>query len=145
MAYLTRSHLNVDDLFNQFFAPPALKKSNGNGNANRAWTPYVNVKETEEGYTIEAELPGLKPEQVEIEFQEDTLTLKGARTHEEQREGETWHLVERRHGSFERSFRFPTLVDAESFDATFTNGLLTIAVKKAAEVKPRKIAIKSAE
>lgn len=145
MAYLTRTPLNVDDLFNQLFTP-APRRTNGNGDAKaKAWTPHVNLRETEAGYTILAELPGLTTGDVEIEFQDDTLTLKGSRAEVEKAEGETWHLLERRHGSFERSFRFPTAVDVDSFSATFKHGLLTIEVGKAAEVKPRKIEIQSAE
>ena len=145
MAYLTRAPLNVDDIFNQLFAPTPRCSTGNVKKTAKDWTPHVNLRETEAGYTILAELPGLTTGDVEIEFQDDTLTLKGSRAQVERTEGETWHLLERRHGSFERSFRFPTAIDVESFSATFKHGLLTIEVGKAAEVKPRKIEIKLAE
>ena len=130
----TRTSL-FSDLFEDFFTPARWPSTD-------AWSPRVDVKETPEGYVLVAELPGLKPEQVEITFDGDVLSLKGERSSEEKREEETFHVVERSSGSFARSFRFPKPVDIESVLAEAKDGIITITVPKAAEIKPKQIEIK---
>ena len=114
----TRTSL-FSDLFEDFFTPARWPSTD-------AWSPRVDVKETPEGYVLVAELPGLKPEQVEITFDGDVLSLKGERSSEEKREEET----------------FPKPVDIESVLAEAKDGIITITVPKAAEIKPKQIEIK---
>lgn len=151
MAFLTRwdpfrtqypTHSLMNELFREFLPARALDEREPLSPA-AAWTPRVNLKETADSYEVEVELPGIKPEDVEISFKDDVLTLKGERKAEKEREGETFHVVERTYGSFSRSFRFATPVDADSFNATAINGLLVIAVAKATEGQPKKIEIKN--
>lgn len=106
--------------------------------------PALNLHETENAFTIEAELPGFTEEDVELGVQGDVLTLKGSRTAETQAEGSTYHRRERWSGSFERTLRLPTDIDAEKVSATLTNGVLTITLPKPAAALPRKISVKGA-
>ena len=106
--------------------------------------PALNLHETEKGYTIEAELPGFTDENIHVAVRGDTLTLKGSRESESNKEGATIHRRERWSGSFERTLRLPAEVDSERVSATLINGILTITLPKPEVAAPRKVAIKSA-
>jgi HSP20 family protein len=107
--------------------------------------PHVDVTETDKGYEIVAELPGLDQKDVELELKDDLLTLSGEKKEEQEKEEKDYHLTERRFGSFRRSFRLPSEVDQNKVSADFKNGVLTIALPKMSEAqKPsKKIGIKS--
>lgn len=106
------------------------------------WLPAVNVEESAEELLLTAELPGMSREDVEIELENNILTIRGERA-EERTEGEEkrYHLWERRYGSFQRSFTLPRTVDAEGISADFENGLLRVHMPKAPEAKGRRIEI----
>ena len=76
------------------------------------WMPAMNILEENNAVLITADLPGLKPEDVEVTVDEGTLTIRGERKLEEAAEGETYHRVERRYGLFERTFNLPTSIDS---------------------------------
>lgn len=114
----------------------------GEGLPLTRFTPRVNVTETDEAYDIECEVPGIDPEEVRVTLSGDTLTIAGEKRREEQREGDTWHVVERAHGAFQRSFSFPAAVDAESVEATSEHGVLKVRVLKAKEQQPRRIEVR---
>jgi len=107
--------------------------------------PAIDIRESDNGYTVVAELPGIDPKEVEITVQEGTLLLKGEKKFEQESKGEGYHRMERSYGSFRRGITLPKGVDVEHIDATFNNGLLTLNVPKLPESKPqaRKIEIKS--
>lgn len=106
------------------------------------WMPPVNVEETQDELVLTAELPGMRQEDVEIEVENNILSIRGERT-EERTEGEQrrYHLWERHYGSFQRSFTLPRTVRADDISADYENGLLTIRMPKAAEARTRKITI----
>ena len=106
------------------------------------WTPTVNVRESNKELTFEFELPGLKPDQVEITAENGVLTITGERK-EERKEGEEsrYHIIERTYGAFSRSFALPQGVDEEQIDADFEDGVLRVHVPKAALPQPRRIQI----
>ncbi len=106
------------------------------------WTPRVDLSETESDFVIALDLPGLKKEDVTINFESDMLTISGERREESTREDVNYYRTERFYGRFSRSFTFPKSVDIDKIDAGFEDGVLTIKVPKAAESKPRKIQIK---
>ena len=112
------------------------------------WAPAANlglpldVTENEDGFVVKASVPGINPEDVEITFEEDVLTIKGEVAEESATEEENYHIRERRTGSFARSIRFPVDVNAEEVKATYENGVLTLDVPKVEEVKPKRIEIK---
>lgn len=100
------------------------------------WTPAVDLYETGDRFVLSIELPGLVRDQIKIELQHDTLTVRGDRpvTREE---GAQFHRVERGHGPFSRSFPLPQPVDADAIAAEFRDGVLTIVVPKAAPASRR--------
>lgn len=132
----------VDRLFNEFMGRTIRQMDEET--AACAWTPAVNILEREEGIVITADLPGLKPGDVEVTIDNGVLTLKGERTLEEATEGETYHRVERSYGAFERSFSVPNSVDTKKIEARFVNGEMTLILPKRDESRPRSVKIKVA-
>jgi len=105
-----------------------------------AFQPALSLHETEDAYVIQAEVPGVDPETIELTLQKDELTLKGQKSLGSV-EGARWHLLERTHGAFERTFQFPGAVDADGVTAEAHHGVLTIRVAKAKESLPRRIEV----
>ena len=101
----------------------------------------LDVAETENEFVVTASLPGVKPEDVEIAVQNNTLTLRGEVKAEEEQQGKQWHVRERRFGSFQRSVTLPTAVNADACGARYENGLLTVTLPKAEAAKPKRIRI----
>ncbi len=114
----------------------------------RAETPEflrlaVDVSETDDSFIVKASLPGINPEDLDISMTDNVLTIKGEIKMEEEKEGEKYHIRERRYGRFMRSLTFPVPVDADKIEATYENGVLTLVLPKAEEAKPKKIEIKT--
>jgi HSP20 family protein len=107
------------------------------------WVPAVDVAETQDRYVITAELPGVKPEEVDISVENSMLTITGERKFYSQNKEEDFHRIERRFGSFVRTLTLPSVADPERIQASFDDGVLTIEVPKREEAKPRKIQIKA--
>lgn len=107
-----------------------------------AWTPAVDIKETASNLRLDLELPGLRPEDVEITAENGVLTIRGEK-HSERKEGEEnrYHLTERSYGSFMRSFALPQGIDENQIQAEFDSGILSIHIPKAALPQPKKIQI----
>jgi HSP20 family protein len=104
--------------------------------------PAMNVWSDEDSALVTAELPGVDLDDIDITVEDDILTLRGVRKPDE-REGVTYHRQERRYGRFLRTLRLPFRVDAEKVEATFAKGVLNLVLPRAAEDKPRKIAIRA--
>ena len=121
------------------------------GNGGEEWgltglthfTPSLNVAETEAGYEISVELPGLKPEEVSVELKEGSLWISGQKAEEEEEKGKTFHRIERRHGEFRRMIRLPSAVEEDKVEAKFENGVLKVSVPKSEKVKPKRIPVKA--
>jgi HSP20 family protein len=116
----------------------------GGSLGSRVWVPALDVAERGDAYVVQAELPGVSPEQVDVAFEQNVLTIRGTKpaSFDANNDGELRvFAAERVHGSFERSVRLPEFVNADRISATFDNGLLTITVPKAEAAQPRKIAI----
>ena len=118
------------------------------GGVRRGWRgartyPLMNVWSSEEGLIIDAELPGVKPEEVDISVVGDELTLQGKVSTEAAREGETVHRRERPAGEFVRTLQLPFRANAEGVKAAYRNGILRITVPKSEEEKPKKIKIEA--
>lgn len=106
------------------------------------WTPAVDIFETSKHeIVINAELPGLKREDIDIRVENNTLTIRGERKHQAEVKQEHYHRVERAYGSFSRSFALPSTVDAEKVAANFLDGVLTITLPMREEAKPRQIQV----
>jgi HSP20 family protein len=124
----------LDDLFEDFLPKGwDLEKD--------LWTPLADVVEDDDRYLVTMDLPGLKKEEVEIDFQDGFLNVKGERLFEEKEEKDNFRRLERRYGKFFRSFMLPVNVKEEMIEAKFKDGVLEIVVPKAEESKPKKIAI----
>jgi len=115
-------------------------ESNG---GSRTWSPAVNVSEDANAYKISADLPDVSIGDVRVIVREGVLTLSGERKQEAKTDGGVkYHLAERSHGSFQRSFSLPKEANGEKVTAEFKNGVLVVTVPKREEVKPREIEVK---
>jgi len=106
--------------------------------------PATNLWSNDEGLILTAEVPGIRPEDIDVSVVGETLSLTGARKPEELKEGTRYHRQERGYGKFSRTIQLPFPVDVNKVEATFKNGLLHISLPRAEADKPRKIAVKSA-
>src|SRR3954469_23107784 len=106
------------------------------------WSPAVDIRESEGEITLELELPGIKPEEVEITAENGVLTVRGEKK-SERKEGEEnrYHVVERTYGSFLRTFQLPQGIDEDQINAAFEHGILSIRIPKAALPQPKRIQI----
>ena len=129
----------VNRLFNTVFDAPT-PGGNG-GNAMRRWMPAMDLVETDEHFVLRADLPGMTEADVNIELEDNVLTVSGERRaeHEEKREG--FYRVERAFGTFSRALTLPKGIDPEAVNASFSNGVLEVRVPKPEQRKPRKISI----
>ncbi len=106
--------------------------------------PPVNLFESEEGYVLTAELPGVAPEDVDVSIEGSTVTLSGERKIEYAAgDGTAIHRRERQSGMFRRGFELPTEIDVDSAKATHKNGVLKLVLPKSAAAKPRQISIET--
>ena len=109
---------------------------------NQAWVPAVDIYETDSHeVVIKAELPDVKKEDIGVTVENNVLTLTGARKQEQSAKPEQFQRVERRFGSFSRSFTLPTSVDAGQIAASYKDGVLTIRLPRREEAKPKQITI----
>lgn len=105
----------------------------------------LDVSELDDAYTIKASLPGMKPEDVQIQIVGDTLMIRGqTREDREERRGDQVLMRERRMGSFARALTLPMPIDADRVEATFENGELTLRLPKSQQAQPRRIQVRSA-
>ena len=132
---------DVSGRLNRIFRMP----TQGEGASRSDWSPAVNVEETKEELLLSAELPGMTIEDVEIEVENNILSLRGEKK-ETKEEGDSrrYHVWERSYGSFQRKFTLPRTVKTEGISAHFRDGILQVHLPKAPEAKSRKIEIKSA-
>jgi HSP20 family protein len=101
----------------------------------------VDVSETDNDFVIKASVPGINPDDVQITVQGDTLSIRGESKFEDEKQGERWHLRERRYGAFERSLTLGTPVEADKAQAHYGHGVLTLTLPKAEAAKPRQIKV----
>lgn len=119
----------------------------GDFNGSRVWIPAIDVVEKKDAYVLYAELPGVDASSLDINFEQNVLTVRGtkASSFDSAMQGEMRiYAAERVHGTFERSIKLPEFVDGEHIGAEFTNGLLTVTVPKAKAAQARKIEVKTA-
>ena len=107
-----------------------------------AWTPAVDILENTNDIVLRAELPGMKPEEVDILIENNTLTLRGERKFEVNDDKTNYHRRERTYGAFSRSFTLPSIVQQDKVTAEFKDGILQVSLPKKEETKPKQIAIK---
>jgi HSP20 family protein len=106
---------------------------------SRPWSPPVDIYETENELVLKADVPEVDPKHVAIQMENGTLTLKGERRFEEQKNGRGFHRIERGYGSFVRAFSLPDTVDPDKVKADYKNGVLTVMLPKKEMAKPRTV------
>jgi len=132
-ADFSRPLLAFEDIVSQFL---------GDANATtRPWTPPVDILETQDELVLKADIPEITPENIEVSFENGTLTIKGQRDFEKKEEGQGYHRIERSYGSFTRAFTLPETVDPEKLVADYKNGVLTITIGKKEVAKPRSVKV----
>ena len=127
----------MDRLFEESFVRPRSSLAPAEGKATLA----LDVHESDDDVTVKASIPGVKPEDINISLTDDTLTIKGETREETEKSDGSYHVRERRYGAFQRSISLPSMVDADKANAEFENGVLTLALPKVEEVKPKAIKI----
>ena len=133
---------SLQDEVNRVFSS-SFNRGGDNELMRGAWSPSVDIYENKDHIVMEAELPGMRPEDVDISIENNVLTLHGERKFEKKDEQDNFHRVERSYGSFTRSFTLPPTVTSENIDASFDNGVLKLTLAKREEAKPRRIEIKA--
>jgi HSP20 family protein len=129
----------MNRLFNSFFETPG-QGGKGAGIADR-WIPAMDLVEEDEHYVLRADLPGVKEDDVNIELENNVLSVSGERKHESADKGKGFYRVERASGSFNRTLTLPDGVDAEAIVASFEDGVLELRIPKPEQRKPHRVRI----
>ena len=146
MNYLT-THRPMKNLFNlhnemgRIFGDLFTTHEDGTDMEDASWIPTVDISETETGFDIRAELPGVSEDDISVSVTDNVLTVKGEKQHEEKTDGRNYHRVERRYGRFQRSFTLPRHIKTGAIKAEFKDGVLSLEIPKAEEAKPTEISI----
>jgi HSP20 family protein len=128
----------MNRLFNNLFDAPL---PNGGSTGARRWLPPMDLVETDDDFVLRADLPGLAENDVNIELEDNVLTISGERKAEHEEKQEGYYRVERASGAFSRSLTLPEGVNPEAIKASFNKGVLEVRIPKPEERKPRKVAI----
>lgn len=128
----------MDRLFEEAFAAPTRWALPSQG-----WGLALDLIEEENEFVVKAAVPGMRPEDLDVSLSADVLTIRGETKAEQETKEERYHIRERHFGSFTRSVRLPAPVDADNVAATYENGVLTVRIPKAEQVRPRKIAVQT--
>ena len=105
------------------------------------WAPAVDIYETEQNLVVKADLPDIKPEELDIRVENNILTIRGERKFEKKVNENNYLRVERSYGSFSRSFSLASTVNTEAIQADYRNGVLTLSIPKREEAKPKQIKV----
>ena len=137
---LANLHGAMDRLFDDFFSPPSA----GHGNQRPLMPAYflpLDIKEAENGYEIQAHVPGFKPHEVDITFSEGVLKIQAQHSEESSQQHRDYLRKEVAYGNYQRSIQLPGDIREEEIKADFENGVLTVSVPKAPRPQPKKIQI----
>lgn len=131
----------------QDFSWPTSQSGSSESLETGSFVPAVDIYEDAQKVVVKVEAPGVKQEDLDVRLEENTLTIRGERKFESEEKEENFHRIERRYGSFVRSFSVPQTVDTEGVTANYDAGVLTVTLAKKAEAKPKqvKIGVGSAE
>lgn len=135
--HLFNLHSQMEQVFSDLFASHEGERDV----EETSWIPTVDISETENGFEIRAELPGVSENDVNVSVTDNLLTIKGEKHQEAETDGKNYHRVERRYGSFQRSFTLPRNIETGSINAGFKDGVLTLTIPKAEAAKPTEIPI----
>ena len=139
MTYLTL-HRPVGNPF-RFYTPLFAPRHAGTEVDTYKWVPSVDISETEDGYEVRAELPGVAKDDLHVSVEDGLLTLSGEKRQEQVDDTQNYRRVERRYGRFQRKFRLPGEVETADIKAGYRDGVLTLSIPKPEAVKPTEIPI----
>ena len=136
-----REFAQMQDRLNRAFSE-AYGRSDEGLLSSGAWLPPVDIYQNgEHELVLKAELPDMKREDIQVVFENNTLTIKGERKFENKSDKGGYHRLERGYGQFERSFALPETVDPEHVHAAYKDGTLTVTLPKKEVAKPRQIKV----
>lgn len=132
-----RELMSMQDRMNRLFQD----YSRGEEAIGANFVPAVDVYEDKDGITLKMEAPGIDEKDIDVRLENNVLTVQGERKFEKEEKEENFKRIERRYGSFTRSFTLPATVDTDSVQADYENGVLKIHLNKRAEAKPKQIKV----
>lgn len=135
--------VNLQDRMNRLFAQPIQFGKFGNEESltQGSFVPPVDVYEDEHSIQLKMEVPGIEEKDIDIRLENNLMTVKGERQFSKETKEENYRRIERRYGSFSRSFTLPNSINAEDVKAQYDKGVLTIRLGKRAEAKPKQIKV----
>jgi HSP20 family protein len=134
--------MTVRDEMNRVFNEVFGRASNDDSTwFSGAWSPPVDIYETDDALVMKAELPGFGKDDIHIELKDHTLVIKGERKREDEVKEGSYHRTERVYGAFQRSFMLPTTVDQEKVKAAYKDGVLELRLPKVQAAQPKRIAV----
>jgi HSP20 family protein len=136
-----RDVLTLQNRLNSIFQDYNRGQNENDMVSTSAFVPPVDIYEDEHKIVLKLEVPGLKQEDLDIQMENNTLTIRGERKFEKEEKEENFHRIERRYGSFFRSFTVPNTVNTENVKAAYEAGVLRVELEKRAEAKPKQIKV----
>ena len=133
---------NLHERFNRIFQDTALSRF-GSEESMGSWTPLCDIYEEGDNIVVKAEVPGIDRNDIDVQVENNVLTLRGERKREQEVKSENLYRTERFYGSFTRSFTLPVTVDTQNIRAEYKDGILRVTMPKVEEAKPRKIKIQT--
>jgi HSP20 family protein len=133
--------IHIQEEMNRLFNNMLSRSPERGSDEQCVWSPFVDISETIDEIIIQAEIPGIAKDDVNITIQDNVLSLSGDRKQESTEENRKFLRVERVYGSFRRTFTLPAMVEADKVTARYRDGILTIHLPKAEEAKAREVAI----
>lgn len=127
-----------EDIFREFMPRGPQPREHA---SSRVWSPPVDIYEDREAIIVRAELPGMKQEEIDIELNGDSLTIKGERKFGDEAQRENYIRVERQYGAFQRSFTIGAPIQEGAVKATYRNGILEVVLPKSEAVRPKKVQV----
>jgi HSP20 family protein len=134
-------HQDLDQIAGRRYG---LAENSGNGSSVADWVPAVDIVEQSDRYVLRADVPGVKPEDINVNMEKGVLSLSGERHRESTDETEDTRRVERVSGKFYRRFNLPETADSEEISATSANGILEVVIPKQPAIQARRITVKAA-
>jgi len=131
----------LQDRINRVFHDSYSQAGGDESLTSSTFAPSVDVYEDEHNVTLKIEVPGIDEKDIDVNLENNTLTVHGERKIEKEEKEENYRRVERHYGAFTRTFTLPTTVDSEKVSATYDKGVLNIALPKKAEAKPKQIKV----
>ncbi len=136
-----RDVLTLQNRMNSLFQEFNRGQGDNDALTTAAFVPPVDIYEDEHKIVLKLEVPGLKESDLDIQLENNVLTIRGERKFEKEEKEENFHRIERRYGSFFRSFTIPNTVNPESVKAAYDAGVLRLELEKRAEAKPKQIKV----